>query len=158
MHHVIHQWSRNWTLENKIAQKPRKSTPKSNQQRRNGTKHSCSYYCCYWRYCDKHDFMILVTIIAGKLKNVVQTHNKCKQAPNVQDNKRKYDFAKKRGGVFRCCRIWTEILFESNFRKFSQTAAIVAISSQSRAAFHEQCNATHANVQMRWHVTNQTQA
>ena len=56
--------------------------------------------------------MILVTIIAGKLKNIVQTHNKCKQAPNVQDNKRKYDFAKKRGGVFDKRRIWTEILFE----------------------------------------------
>ena len=56
--------------------------------------------------------MILVTIIAGKLKNIVQTHNKCEQAPNVQDNKRKYDFAKKRGGVFDKRRIWTEILFE----------------------------------------------
>ena len=42
--------------------------------------------------------MILVTIIAGKLKNIVQPHNKCEQALNVQDNKRKYDFAKKRGG------------------------------------------------------------
>ena len=99
-------------LKTKLQKSHRKSTPKSNQQRPNGTKHSCSHYCCYWRYCDKHDFMILVTIIASKLKNVVQTHNKCKQAPNVQDNKRKYDFAKKRGGLFYKRRIWTEILCE----------------------------------------------
>ena len=111
-HHIIHQWSHNWILDIKIAQKRRKSSPKSNQQRPNGTKHSCSHYCCYWRYCDKHDFMILVTIIAGKLKNVVQAHNKCKQARNVQENTRKYDFAKKRGGVIDKRRIWTEILFE----------------------------------------------
>ena len=56
--------------------------------------------------------MILVTIIAGKLKNVVQTYNKCEQAPNVQDNKRKYDFAKKRGGMFDERRKLIEILFE----------------------------------------------
>ena len=42
--------------------------------------------------------MIFVTIIARKLKNAVQAHNKCKQARNVQDNKRKYDFATKREG------------------------------------------------------------
>ena len=42
--------------------------------------------------------MILVTIIAGKLKNIVQTHNKCEQAPNVQDNKRKYIILHKKEG------------------------------------------------------------
>jgi hypothetical protein len=45
--------------------------------------------------------MILVTIIARKLKNIVQTHNKCEQARNVQDNKRKYDFATKGAGGVR---------------------------------------------------------
>ena len=34
-HHIIHPWIRNWTLDIRIAQKPRKSAPKSNQQRRN---------------------------------------------------------------------------------------------------------------------------
>ena len=51
--------------------------------------------------------MILVTIIAGKLKNVVQTHTKCEQAPNVQDNKRKYDFAKKRYLIYKYYKLLT---------------------------------------------------
>jgi hypothetical protein len=83
-------------LKTKLQKGHKKSTPKSNQPRRNGTKHSCS---------PKYYFMIFVTIIARKLKNVVQAHNKCKQARNVQDNKRKYDFATKRGEVISKRRI-----------------------------------------------------
>jgi hypothetical protein len=83
-------------LKTKLHKSGGKALQNQIQQRRNGTKHSCSH---------KYYFMILVTIIARKLKNVVQTHNKCKQAPNVQDNKRKYDFAKKEGGVISKRRI-----------------------------------------------------
>ena len=159
MHHITHQWSRNWTLENRIAEKPGKCTPKSNQQRRNGTKHSCSHYCCYWRYCDKHDFMILVTIIAGKLKNIVQTHNKCEQAPNVQDNKRKYDFAKKRGGGVQMLQnmnrniVW--IKFQDIFANSCHRRHMFTItSSVSRAMQCKACKCSNAMARK----TNQTQA